>query len=71
MPERPTCLVGFFVEVEVEAHPREAWLVAEAACGWPGEWRSVAPVEVEGVINDKPVKARIVRSVALTTREAD
>lgn len=55
----------------MEAHPREAWLVAEAACGWPGEWRSNAPVEVEGVINDKPVKARIVRSVALTTREAD
>lgn len=59
--------VGFFVEVEVIANEREAHFVAEAACGWPGDWRPPHdPVAVEGFIDGRLVTARIIRSQALT-----
>lgn len=64
--------VGFYVEVEVDAYEDEAALVAEAACNWPGSWRPpVDPVTVEGVINGKPVTARIIRSQGLMIRPLD
>lgn len=65
--------VGFYVEVEVDAYEGEAHLLAEAACGWPGNWRSSDPVEVEGPFDGGRVtaKARIVRSQALMIKPAD
>lgn len=63
--------VGFYVEVEVDAYPGEASLVAEAACRWPGSWRPPHdPTTTTGVINSKQVTARIVRSEALMVTEA-
>lgn len=63
--------VGFYVEVEVEAWPQEAHILAEAACGWPGDWRPPHdPVEVEGPFDGGrvTVKARILRSQALMVK---
>lgn len=61
--------VGFYVEVEVDAYDGEAALVAEAACQWPGSWRPpLEPTTTTGVINDRPVTARIISSLALMAR---
>lgn len=69
--ERTTWRVGFYVEVEVSAYEGEAAIVAEAACNWPGTWSPPRDaVETTGVINDRPVTARILRSQALMVTEA-
>lgn len=66
--------VGFYVEVEVDAWPQEAHLIAEAACGFPGDWRPPRePVAVEGPFDGGRIQAKalIVRSQALMVKETD
>lgn len=62
--------VGVFVTVDVEAYDEiGAWAVAEAACGWPGDWRPPhPPAAVSGELNGKPVSALITRSQTLTVQ---
>lgn len=62
--------VGFYVEVEVEAYEGEAILMADAACGFPGNWSPPRqPVETEGEFGRITAVAKILRSQALMVRE--
>jgi len=69
--ERRVFRVGYFVTVDVYAFDeREAGIVGEAACGWPGDWQPRHdPVPVEGIINEHRVAASIVRSQVLMVKE--
>lgn len=62
--------VGFYVLVEVEAYDGEASLMANIACGWPGNWSPPRePTEVEGTLGQITAEARVLRSQALMVRE--
>lgn len=71
--ERSSWRVGFFVEVDVAAADgNDAALVAEVACGWPGDWSPpLDPVTCQGEIAGRPVVARIIRTKALMAKEVD
>lgn len=71
--DRRTFKVGFFAWVETEAFDAsEAGLVAEAALGWPGSWSLPHdPTESEGVLNGYRVKARLLRTQAMTSAPAE
>lgn len=63
------CLVGIYVEVEVDAWPQEAGIVAEHACGFPGDWQPPHDrVRVQGEINGNIVYADLIRSRVLSVQ---
>jgi hypothetical protein len=74
-----TYRIGFFVEIEVDAHDStEAALVAERAAGWPGDWSPPhGRVHVTGVLSGKTalsgktVHANIIRSRVLMVKETE
>jgi len=70
---RKVVRVGYFVTVDVDAFDeREAGVVGEVACGWPGDWMPAhEPIPVEGVLNEHRVTARIVRTQALMVKEQE
>jgi hypothetical protein len=72
-PQERTYRLGFFVVVDVQATDEsDAWIIAERATGWPGEWRPPKP-PVPVSREWKPgrlARATIIRSQALMLRLA-
>ena len=63
--------VGFYVEVEVDGvYSDEAALIALQANRWPWAGHH-KPLEVDGTLNRKPVKAKVVRAQTLMVKPVE